>query len=129
VSLRSIFIIEILCLFLISWIINLTRTKKLYVGFSVIWFLTVIALMTVAASPSVLRLISIILGITIPASLVALMCYIFIFLLIVLINLTKQVSILANDITKIAQFIAIEGGRQETVIWKSKPIDNPGKKQ
>jgi len=119
VSLRSIFIIEIIGFFLISWIIYLTRTKKLYVGFSVIWFLTVTALMTVAVSPSVLKLISTMLGITVPATLVALLCYISIFFLIVLINLSKQVSMLANNVTKIAQFIAIEGRRQEIK-------DNPG---
>jgi hypothetical protein len=129
VSLRSIFIIEIIGLFLISWILYLTRTKKLYVGFSVIWFLTVTALMTVAASPSVLRLISNILGITVPASFVALLCYIFIFILIVLINLSKQVSILANNVTKIAQFIAIEGGRPETITLKEKPSCDTGKKK
>ena len=128
-SLRSIFIIEIIGLFLISWIIYLTRTKKLYVGFSVIWFLTVTALMTVAASPTVLRLISIILGITVPASLVALLCYIFIFILIVLINLSKQVSILANNVTKIAQFIAIGDGSQETITLKDKPSYDIGKKK
>jgi hypothetical protein len=85
--------------------------------------------MTVAASPSVLRLISNMLGITVPASLVALLCYIFIFILIVLINLSKQVSILANNVTKIAQFIAIEGGRPETITLKEKPSCDTGKKK
>ncbi len=107
-SLHSIIIIEIVCIFLISWIINLTRAKKLYVGFSVIWFLTVVGLMTLSASPFLLEWLGKILGITIIDSVVAMMCYMFIFILIVLINLSKQVSILANNVTQIAQSIALE---------------------
>ena len=105
-SLQFIMIIELTGLCLIAWLINLTRTKKLYVGFSVLWSIAVISLMIIVAIPSQASIIGYLLGIKDPVLIIT--CIVNFFIVIVLINLSKQISILANRVTDIAQHIAME---------------------
>ena len=111
-SILSIIAIEVIGLCLIGWVINLTRHKKLYVGFSVVWFLAVVGVMTISAIPPLLDLVRTVLSKVFHVSEIT--CVFYVFLVVVLINLSKQVSILANRTTKIAQFIALENNHSKS---------------
>jgi hypothetical protein len=107
-------IIELIGLAVIAWLISQTRTKKMYVGFSVLWFVFVISLMIIIAIPSLASVVGFLLGIKDP--MLAIICIICISGVIVLIYLTKQISIIANRVIDIAQYIAMERDEQENKI-------------
>lgn len=110
-SLQLLIISELTGLCLLAWLINLTRTKKLYVGFSVLGFIAVISLMIIVAIHYLTSIIGYLAGIKI--SVLNILFLFNLFIVIVLINLSKQISILTNRVTDIAQYIAMEENRQK----------------
>lgn len=104
-SLQGIIFIDFLGLALIVLIINLIRTKKLHVGYAVIWFLATLALMVVVSVPPLLEILPRVVGATFPASALSLLAFVFIFL--VLIFFSVQLSIISARQVELSQAIAL----------------------
>lgn len=104
-SLQGIIFIDFLGLALIVLIINLIRTKKLHVGYAVIWFLATLALMIVVSVPPLLEILPRVVGATFPASALSLLAFVFIFL--VLIFFSVQLSIISARQVELSQAIAL----------------------
>jgi len=105
-SLQGIVFVDIMGLGLIFLILNLVRTKKLYIGHAVIWFLAVSGLMIMVSAPPLLTLLPRMVGATYPASALSLLAFVFIFL--VLIFFSVQISILSARQVELIQALAIK---------------------
>lgn len=104
-SLQGIIFIDLLGLALIVLIINLIRTKKLYVGYAVIWFLAIMALMIVISVPPLLEILPKVVGAIFPASALSLLAFVFIFLVLILFSV--QLSIISARQVELTQAIAL----------------------
>ena len=104
-SLQGIVFIDFLGLALIVLILNLIRTKKLHVGYAVIWFLAVVTLMVIVSVPPLLEILPRVVGAVFPASALSLLAFVFIFL--VLIFFSVQLSIISARQVELAQAIAL----------------------
>jgi hypothetical protein len=105
-SIQGIALIDIVGLGLLILILNLIRTKKLHVGFAVIWFLAVTGLMIIISVPSLLLLLPRVVGATFPASALSLVAFVFIFL--VLIFFSVQISVISARQIELAQAFALK---------------------
>lgn len=105
-SIQGIVLIDGVGLLLLLLILNLIRTKKLHVGFAVVWFLAVTGLMIIISVPSLLALLPRVVGATFPASALSLVAFVFIFL--VLIFFSVQLSLISARQVELAQAFALK---------------------
>jgi hypothetical protein len=105
-SIQGIVLIDVIGLLLLLLILNLIRTKKLHVGFAVIWFLAVTGLMIIISVPSLLAFLPRVMGATFPASALSLVAFVFIFL--VLIFFSVQLSLISARQVELAQAFALK---------------------
>ncbi len=105
-SLQGIVLIDLFSSGLLLLILNLIRTKKLYVGYAVVWFLAVVGMMVIISIPPLLTLLPKVVGAIFPASALSLLAFIFIFL--TLIFFSVQLSLIATRQVELIQAIALQ---------------------
>lgn len=105
-SIQGIILIDILGLGLIILILNLVRTHKLHVGYAVIWLLAVSGLITTISIPPLLALVTKAVGAIYPASALSLLAFVFIFL--VLIFFSVQLSLISARQVELTQALALK---------------------
>ena len=104
-STQGIILIDIIGLGLILLTLNLVRTHRLYVGYAVMWALAVAGAMVLISIPPLMAFITVSVGATFPASAVTLLAFVFIF--IVLIFLTVELSTISSRQVELAQSLAL----------------------
>jgi hypothetical protein len=104
-STQGIILIDIIGLGLILLTLNLVRTHKLYVGYAVMWTLAVAGAMVLITIPPFMSFITVSVGATFPASAVTLLAFVFIF--IVLIFFSVELSVISSRQTELAQALAL----------------------
>jgi len=104
-STQGIIIIDIVGLALIALIINLVRTQKLYVGYAAIWLLSATGLLCIVSIPSLLDLVTAIVGAVFPVSALTLLA--FVFMTIVLIFFSVKLTILSERQIELTQALAL----------------------
>jgi hypothetical protein len=104
-STQGIILIDIIGLGLILLTLNLVRTHKLYVGYAVMWTLAVAGAMVLISIPPLMSFITVSVGATFPASAVTLLAFVFIF--IVLIFFSVELSVISSRQTELAQALAL----------------------
>lgn len=102
---QGIIVIDILGLGLIILIINLVRTFRLHVGYAIVWLLSVAGLMIIISFPPLLTLVTQAMGAIFPVSALSLLAFLFIFL--VLITLSVQLSALSARQIELIQTLAL----------------------
>jgi hypothetical protein len=105
-SIHGILFIDLLGLVIIGLIINLVRTHKLNVGYAVVWLLALIGLMITISFPPLLEFITRSVGAIYPASALSLLAFVFIFL--VLIFFSIQISMISFRQNELIQYIALK---------------------
>ena len=104
-STYGIILIDLMGIGLLLLILNLVRTKKLHVGYAIIWFLAIIALMLLISVPPLLELLPKVVGAIFPASALSLLAFVFIF--VVLIFFSVQISVISTRQERLIQSIAL----------------------
>ena len=104
-STQGIILIDIIGFGLIFLTLNLVRTHKLYVGYAVMWALAVAGAMVLISIPPLMSFITVSVGATFPASAVTLLAFVFIF--IVLIFFSVELSAISSRQTELAQSLAL----------------------
>lgn len=102
---QGIIVIDILGLAFIILIINLVRTFRLHVGYAIVWLISVVGLMVIISVPPLLTLVTQAMGAIFPVSALSLLAFLFIFL--VLITLSVQLSALSARQTELIQTLAL----------------------
>lgn len=105
-STQGIIIINILGLGLIVTILNLLRKHKLYVGYAAIWSIAVVGLMLMISIPALLSLVTRAVGAIFPASALSLLAFVFIF--VMLLFITVQISRLSSRQIQLIQLMALK---------------------
>ena len=127
-SLQGIILIDLLGIGMMILIINLIRTKKLYIGYAVLWFLAITGLMIIISIPPLLENLPRMVGATYPASALSLIAFVLIFL--VLIFFSVQLSIISARQVELIQTIALQelmqkNGQAAKVTGESKEQNDP----
>jgi len=117
VSTQGIILIDIVGLGLIVLIVNLVRTHRLHVGYGVIWLLAVLGLMITISFLPLLTLVTKVVGATYPASALSLLA--FVFILLMLIFFSVQLSLLSARQIKLAQSQAL----RELLAQEGQPLN------
>lgn len=104
-SLQGIVMIDLAGLALIFLILNLVRSKQLHIGYAVIWFLAVTGSMLIISLPPLLAYLPKIVGAIFPASALSLLAFVFIFL--VLIFYSVQLSLISSRQIELIQTLAL----------------------
>jgi hypothetical protein len=104
-SAQGIVLIDLLGLSLIALLLNLVRLRRLHVAHAALWLIAVIGLIILVSVPSLLAAITVAVGATYPASAVSLLAFVFIF--VVMIYFSVQLSTLADRQVKLAQAMAL----------------------
>jgi hypothetical protein len=110
-SLQGIILIDLLGIGFVVWLLNLVRRKKLYISYAAIWFLAVMGLMIIISVPQLLDGLPKVVGAIYPASALSLLAFVFIFM--ILIFFSVQLSIISTRQTELIQAMAIKGLLEE----------------
>ena len=104
-STQGIILIDLVGLGLIVLILNLVRTHALYAGYAAIWLLAVAALMIMISIPQLLAAVTVAVGAIYPASALSLLAFIFIFVMLVFFSV--QLTLLSTRQVKLIQALAL----------------------
>ncbi len=105
-SLQGILFVDLVGLALIVLMINLLRTHRLNVGYSLTWIAATLAAMVIVSVPSLLDLLPRLVGAEYPASALSLLAFLFIFL--VLIFMSVRLSHLSARQIELVQMLSID---------------------
>ena len=86
-------------------IVNFVRTQKLYIGYAVLWLLSVIGLMITVSFPPLLAFVTSAIGAIFPASALTLLAFVFVFFILIIYSL--KLSILTSKQSELIQQIAL----------------------
>jgi hypothetical protein len=104
-SVQGIIVIDVLGFGFILLLLNLLRTRKLHVAYAVVWFVAVAGMMVLVSVPPLLDLLPRLVGAIFPASVLSLFAFVFIFL--VLIFFSVQLSIISTRQVALIQALAV----------------------
>jgi hypothetical protein len=104
-STHGVIIINLLALGLIALVLDLVRRHRLYVGYAVIWLVAISGLMVLTWFPPLLYFLPRIVGAIFPASALSLCGFLFVVLVLVLFSV--QLSELSARQTELAQQLAL----------------------
>ncbi|MGH2536482.1 MAG: DUF2304 domain-containing protein [Candidatus Promineifilaceae bacterium] len=123
---HGIVLIDLVGLALIVLILNLVRTHKLIVGYAVLWCLAVGGMMIIISAPPLLALVTELVGATFPASALSLLA--FIFVIIVLIFFSVQLSLLSARQSALIQELGLKEllAQGQATPSEDTPADEPG---
>jgi ABC-type transport system involved in multi-copper enzyme maturation permease subunit len=119
-STQGIILIDLIGLGLIVLILNLVRTHTLHAGYAAVWLLAVAALMIMISIPPLLAALTVAVGATYPASALSLLAFIFIFVMLVFFSV--QLTILSTRQVKLIQALALRELRETA---QAAPDDDP----
>ena len=110
-TLQGTIVLILIGLAFLLWTLNLVRRGRLYVGYGVIFVLTIIMVIGILAVPGLLTLVTHLVGAVFPASALTLLALCFIVLLLVYI--LSQMTIISNRVAVLAQELAIRQARED----------------
>lgn len=87
-------------------VLRMTMKGRLYVGYSAIWLVCLAGGAVLLLVPSLMRLVTGAVGAVFPVSALSFLALLFIFL--VLIYFSSQLTILSNRVTEMAQYVALQ---------------------
>lgn len=112
-STQGIILIDLVGIGLIILILNFVRTKKMHVGYAVIWCLAIAGMMVIISVPQLLSVVTIVVGAFYPASAMSLLAFLFIF--IMLIFFSVQLSLLSERQSALIQTFALKEAEKEEI--------------
>lgn len=104
-SLQGILLLDFFGVGLIILILNLVRTRKLHVGFAVIWLLAVISMISIISIPPLLAFVTRAVGAIFPASALTLLAFVLVFGMLIFFSM--QLSIISARQVEMAQKMAL----------------------
>ena len=103
---QGIIVIDVLGLGLIILLIQLLRKQRLNAGYALIWLFAVSSVMVIISIPPLLELVTRAVGAIFPVSALSLIAFVFIFL--VLVYLSIQLSMLSAQQVELIQTLALK---------------------
>jgi hypothetical protein len=128
ISAQGIILIDMVGLGLIILILHLIRNHRLFVGYAVIWLISLAALMITVSFPPLLNLVTRAVGAIYSASALSLLAFMFIFL--VLIFFSVKLSTISARQIELAQYLALkevtlkEDGSRDAITSRDKDFQS-----
>jgi hypothetical protein len=110
-NVQGIVILDVVGVLFIFWILQLVRRSRLYIGYGVIFVITIVSTMITLSVPALLNGVTRLMGALFPVSALTMLALGFIVLL--LIYILTQTTILSNRLSKLVQELAIMGIKPE----------------
>lgn len=104
-STQGILLIDFVAFGLILVTLNLLRRHMLTLGYALIWLIALVGLIIIVSIPKFMELVTMLVGAIFPASAISLVAFVFIF--VVLIFFSVQISILSKRQVDLVQTIAM----------------------
>jgi hypothetical protein len=104
-SVQGIILIDIIAVSMIVLILNLVRMRFLTAGYALFWILPLVGGILTLSIPTALEKVTVLVGAIYPASAMSLLAFIFVFLLLIFFSV--QVSVLSNRQVELTQTIAL----------------------
>jgi hypothetical protein len=104
-STQGILLIDFVAFGLILLTLNLLRSHMLTLGYAFIWLVALVGIILIVSIPQLMGLITILVGAIFPASAISLVAFVFIF--VVLIFFSVQISIMSKRQVDLIQSIAM----------------------
>jgi len=108
---RGILVLDVAGIVLLFRVLNWIRQGRLYVGYGVIFVVTILASMVTLSVPALLTIVTRLVGALFPASALTLLALAFIVLMLVYI--LAQITIVSNRLARLVQNLAIQQAKQD----------------
>jgi hypothetical protein len=109
-TLQGILVLTLIGLVLILWILDLVRRDRLYVGYGILFIVSIFGVVLVLVLPSLLAVITRLVGAIYPASALTLLALCFI--VVMLIYVLTQVTIVSNRLAALIQELAVQQAKE-----------------
>lgn len=110
-SLQGILFIDLLGVVFALWILNLVRTRRLHLGYALLWLAAVVGAASIVSVAPLRAFITRAVGALFPASALALLAFAFIFFVLILFSV--QVSALSRRQDELVKALGREAMRHE----------------
>jgi len=106
VTIQGTILLDLIGFVLLLWILDQVRRDRLYVGYGVIFVLTVLGAILILSVPPLLALVTKLLGAVFPVSALTLLALCF--MVFMLVYVLTQVTLLSNRLATVTQQLAIQ---------------------
>ena len=107
---QGIIILDLIGIVLLIWILDLTRRGRLYVGYGIVFIVTILGTVVVISVPPILNAVTWLVGAFFPASALTLLALGFIVLM--LIYILTQLTIISDRLARVVQELAIQRAKE-----------------
>jgi len=124
-TVQGIIVLILIGLLLVLWLLDLVRRDRLYVGYAVVFILSIVGVMVVLAVPPLLSFVTRLVGAVFPASALTLLALCFI--VFMLIYVLTQVTIVSNRLADVVQELAVQQAKESArFATRQKAADDEG---
>jgi hypothetical protein len=111
-TIQGIILLDLIGFVLLLWILDQVRRDRLYVGYGVIFVLTVLGAILILSLPPLLALVTKLLGAVFPVSALTLLALCF--MVFMLVYVLTQITLLSNRLATVTQQLAIQQAKGQT---------------
>ncbi len=109
-TIQGTILLDAVAIVMLVWILDLTRRGQLYVGYGVMFVVTILGSMIVISVPPLLEIVTSLLGALLPVSALTFLALGFIFFMLVYV--LTQTTIISNRLADLVQELAIQKMKQ-----------------
>ncbi len=120
-TIQGIIVLDLIGLALLFWILNQVRRDRLYVGYGVVFVLTILGVILILSVPNLLTFVTRLVGAIFPTSALTLLALCFI--VFMLAYILTQVTLISNRVAALIQQLAIQQAKEQAA-GKSRQEDN-----
>ena len=111
-TIQGIIVLILIGLLLVFWILDLVRRDRLYVGYGVVFILSILGVIILLSLPPVLSFVTRLVGAIFPASALTLLALCFV--VFMLVYVLTQVTIVSNRVALVVQELAVQQAKEGT---------------
>lgn len=122
---QGIILLDLIGLALLLWVLNMVRRGRLYVGYGIIFVVTTIGVIVIISVPTLLTLVTHMVGAIFPTSALTLLALCFIMLM--LIYVLTQVTLVSNRLAVLVQELAIQQAQERVQTRRAQAVNGESK--
>ena len=113
-TIQGITVLILIGLVLLVWLLDLVRRERLYVGYGVVFIISILGVILVLAVPPLLAVVTRLVGAIFPASALTLLALCFI--VFMLVYVLTQITIVSNRLAAVVQELALQRAKEAAYI-------------
>jgi hypothetical protein len=113
-TVQGIIVLILIGLWLLFWLLDLVRRDRLYVGYGVVFIISILGVILILSLPPLLAVVTRLVGAIFPASALTLLALCFI--VVMLVYVLTQVTIVSNRLAVVVQELAVQRAKEAASI-------------